>query len=799
MKKKRFFRRAAVLGLSAAMLFSTLPVSAASYLAPEGIQVDMVQEGGMYYDSNIFYPDTLPNTESEPAAAPARNALYPEKYDGRVLNQVSPVKFQNPWGACWAFAGASGMESSVMMQSGGAPDFSEKALAWYAAELQTGEGMDKALAEGKTYSSDDDNQAANAARYAMGGSLFDVSAQMSTGNAAATETAIPYDNAEKLPWESVNLGTQEKPNFVQYPSGEGDWTLQGQGLYDNAFTLDDFQAIYGNYIYFLNAQAPDSGIDYASLVQSDLLPKVKGMIMDTGSAFIGFHAPVSRPEDLEDPNSAYYNAEHDAQYDPTAQAMNHAVSIVGWDDNFPKENFNAANQPPADGAWIVKNSWSDQWGDAGYFYLSYYDTTVVYYATMTADVANTAGFLSHDKTHAYDYANVKSTNGLTVDQTIGAKAQQAGQEIKVANIFKAEDNETLYEVGVTIPNGLGINTTVETEIYRLPDNTSPVSGAPAAAQTDTVNSMLYSTITLDHPVTLEKGQYYSVVQRLTYIETGADAIPVETGLDSRMSVAGPAEGQSFEVTYKATAQPSESFVYGINALVNAGEAPAWKDITDPEMTAALTIPVNAESDEGEVVTIGNTTAGNVMIKAMTVASDTVAVVPEKAKVDLVCYDAQGNVVATFKDIDPAREIVLPDNAVRIACINEADTGVDAALVFVDTSGNETILKSGETLEVAKLDGASLSLRLAGSERGEDVTRDYALNIVRTEAPEPTPEPEPNPTVQEPQTTVTTADANVAAANTNTGIQAQSNVIWIVAVIAVVVVLLIVVMVRRRKN
>lgn len=36
---------------------------------------------------------------------------------------------------------------------------------------------------------------------------------------------------------------------------------------------------------------------------------------------------------------------------------NHAVTIVGWDDSYSKENFNAEHQPPADGAWIVKNSW----------------------------------------------------------------------------------------------------------------------------------------------------------------------------------------------------------------------------------------------------------------------------------------------------------------------------------------------------------------------------------------------------------------------------------------------------------
>lgn len=41
--------------------------------------------------------------------------------------------------------------------------------------------------------------------------------------------------------------------------------------------------------------------------------------------------------------------------------LNHAVAIVGWDDNMCGGL----------GAWIVKNSWSTGWGDEGYFYMPY--------------------------------------------------------------------------------------------------------------------------------------------------------------------------------------------------------------------------------------------------------------------------------------------------------------------------------------------------------------------------------------------------------------------------------------------
>jgi len=54
----------------------------------------------------------------------------------------------------------------------------------------------------------------------------------------------------------------------------------------------------------------------------------------------------------------------------------HAISIIGWDDNFSKENFPTSCRPNNDGAYIALNSYGEEWGNSGIFYISYEDILV---------------------------------------------------------------------------------------------------------------------------------------------------------------------------------------------------------------------------------------------------------------------------------------------------------------------------------------------------------------------------------------------------------------------------------------
>ena len=108
---------------------------------------------------------------------------------------------------------------------------------------------------------------------------------------------------------------------------------------------------------------------------------------------------------------AFYGPEFDT--DGKLRTANHAVCIVGWDDNYSKNNFNIT--PPGDGAWIVKNSWGEYFGDGGYFYLSYYDPSFLRSLDSSSLAAPAIAYIfenniSYITNYQTDYGGIKLFN-----------------------------------------------------------------------------------------------------------------------------------------------------------------------------------------------------------------------------------------------------------------------------------------------------------------------------------------------------------------------------------------------------
>ena len=127
----------------------------------------------------------------------------------------------------------------------------------------------------------------------------------------------------------------------------------------------------------------------------------------------------------------YYNKQTYAQYCNSKEVYgNHFVTLVGWDDNYSKENFKIT--PPGNGAWICKNSWGTDWGEDGFFYISYYDTT----------------FAWGPDSVGYILSNTENYTGLyQYDMQFDGFYIEDGKDLIYINAYEAIDNELISAVG----------------------------------------------------------------------------------------------------------------------------------------------------------------------------------------------------------------------------------------------------------------------------------------------------------------------------------------------------------------
>lgn len=180
-----------------------------------------------------------------------------------------------------------------------------------------------------------------------------------------------YSTLSLLESAAMKQGLQEF-NFDEHqladlinPSGK-------DNKYSGGFSISEFSQALSNQKSPVNDETCEQPIIVTSIrsYYSKQTDQLKQIIVDNG----GFIASI----DMSDTNNKpYINIEkHILSYphiygNELRSGSGHAVHVVGWDDNFSKDHFDSSC--PGDGAWIFKNSWSEDFGYNGYGYISYYD------------------------------------------------------------------------------------------------------------------------------------------------------------------------------------------------------------------------------------------------------------------------------------------------------------------------------------------------------------------------------------------------------------------------------------------
>ena len=474
-----------------------------------------------------FVPSAFVPQRTKSASALARTAPALEKsFDIAQYGWATRVKDQAGWGTCWDFATVEAMESNLKKETGVDYDFSELHLGFFA---YYDESADRPAFD----------QTADPAKknpiFDNGGTAPKARAILSRGTGPVNEADAPYPKTDIDPAVS-------KDEYLEY------WRTYAS----------DPEALKSRLLATPNRFRLEESLVFTT---SD---DIKQALKEYGGLWFAFgsDAITSKPY--------IYSSR-------TSSEGGHAVLLVGWDDDFPRENFgdpfDEGRPPSSDGAWKIQNSWSLDAGLGGYYWISYEHATIFY-----DDGAATFVAMPLDSyEHTYSHDPLGMVYALDVE----------GSSARAANVFTAERDESLVRVGFeTLGEGVGY----AIQVYRnvpaggMPDEGTPVYALPQQGIADFSG---YRNVALTTPVSLDAGERFAVV--ITFdSRAGELQIPVEARIDG--------------LTSKAVAKPRESYV----KLTGAED---WSEVR--------TLLLSESDDDGNSIDIHCT---NLCIKAFTNAA-----------------------------------------------------------------------------------------------------------------------------------------------------------------------------------
>ena len=427
---------------------------------------------------------------------------------------------------------------------------------------------------------------------------------------------------------------------------------------------------------------------------------IKKAVMDYGAVSISYWSDQS-----SNWSTQYYNSLTAAYYCPEGHTTNHAVNIVGWDDDYSSDNF--ATKPEGNGAWIVRNSWGSEYGKDGYFYLSYYDKSIYSVGyTLEAELSD-----NYNNNYQYDGAMLYGYMGY------------AGSN-KYSNIFEAKANlggsENIKAVSFMTGSSTNLNYTVS--VYtNLSDDANPESGTLAAQKSGVTTYDGMYTVVLDSSVNINEGKKFSVV------------VEVNSNSGKTSYLAYERSMQSGEAGYWCTAsiKANQSFInspyngwndfsnksYGGNFIIKAftdNETTTTVDVEKVSLNKSATTLTEGESETLTATITPSNATGDKTVKWSSSNAEVAAVdsngkvTAKKAGTAVITATSSNRKTASCTVTVKQKEIAITGISLNKSTTSitegESET-LTATITPSNATGDKTVKWSSSNTAVASVDSA----------------------------------------------------------------------------------------------
>ena len=337
-----------------------------------------------------------------------KETTLPSSYDLRNEGVITPLVSQKQTGLCNTFANMAMAETKMLMTypewsathtnpSNNRLDFSETGSAYFM-RFHPSDPLGNAGP-----SSDEIKSTTNYKK--IGSGHRDYAVFYSTWRGVQFEDTVPFNNGEPSDTFDESLGRQN----VIYGTNQRYYTITNKNRTADIEKLK--KAVYEHGPCVISINHHSTKASYSQLYK------------DSANG---------------DARALYVPVDDDAADEADGV---HAITVIGWDDNYPASNFSSKNQPPADGAFLCKNS-HKVWNWLSYYHNFEDGNNYFYYADYVPAE-------NYDNLYYYDGGTYTNANITSYDSmAVLFEAKKDREEVKAASFMhgKSLSNKVNVEV-----------------------------------------------------------------------------------------------------------------------------------------------------------------------------------------------------------------------------------------------------------------------------------------------------------------------------------------------------------------